>query len=98
MGAGLVWTAVAFGTSYREYSSLRDALRSGNFEVVQGPVENFVEGDGRRPESFDVRGHRYSYSWSVIQAGFNSPGLIRPGLEVRIADVNGEIARLEVSR
>jgi len=96
--AGVAWTSFAFLTSYHEYTSLRDALATGRFQIVEGPVQHVVPGDGRTPESFDVRGHRYTYSWSVVSAGFNSPGIVQPGRTVRIADVGGQIARLEISR
>src|SRR5262245_14452567 len=58
--AGVAWTGFAFLTSYHEYTSLRDALATGDFQIVEGPVQHFVPGDGRAPESFDVQGHRYA--------------------------------------
>jgi hypothetical protein len=57
---------------------------------------------GHAMESFEVAGHCYSYSDYVVVAGFNNTqshgGPIRNGLRVRIADIDGQIARLEVAR
>jgi hypothetical protein len=96
--ASLLWIAGTFASTYSEYRSLRSALLHGNYQEVEGPVQDFVPGDGRRPESFQVAGHRYSYSWSVVDAGYNGGAGLEPGVQVRIADVHGEIARLEVKR
>jgi hypothetical protein len=53
-------------------------------------------------ESFEVAGRRYRYSDFVLVPGFHTTttrgGPIREGLHVRIADVDGEIARLEIER
>jgi hypothetical protein len=69
---------------------------------VQGVVTHFVRGDsiGHTPESFEVDGHQYSFRKSVETEGYNGhPGgkdAIYDGARVRIADVNGLIARLEI--
>jgi len=53
-------------------------------------------------ERFVVNGHHYEYSDYVVSAGFNNTqshgGPIREGITVRIADVRGKIARLEIAR
>jgi hypothetical protein len=84
-------------------SSLRDRLASGEYERVESRVENFVPGDGggHREESWTVvsggRAYRYRYVHSKTQPGFHaSAGPVRAGARVRIADVGGYIARLEV--
>jgi hypothetical protein len=82
---------------------LRSALESGAYTVVEGEVTEFERGDrGRhRDERFSVvsGGRRYTYAYrsSSYEPGFHeSHGPIREGMHLRIADVGGHIARLEV--
>lgn len=92
----------AFISSYRDYRQLRSALLAGHYETVDGVITDFVPGGfgDHPPESFTVAGHRYWYSFATVRPGYHRPrwlgGVLRNGLHVRIADVNGEIARLEV--
>jgi hypothetical protein len=93
-----------------QYVELRVALARGNYQLVEGVVTDFVPGGDHRSERFTVvipRGqyvyqYRYEYSPSNITQGFNQTrpdgGPIREGLRVRIADVHGKIARLEIAR
>lgn len=86
-----------------EHERLTDRLQSGRFVVVEGVVENFVpmRAGGKGYERFVVAGHEYHYSENMPSFSFNqtrsSGGPIRPGIRVRIADVDGVIARLEVA-
>jgi hypothetical protein len=72
--------------------------------VVEGVVHDFVPMpfDGHPHESFEVAGHSYEYSDFEVTQGFNNTqshgGPMRDGLRVRIADVGGRIARLEIAR
>lgn len=82
---------------------LRTALESGEYTVVEGAVTGFERGDrgGHRDERFTVisggRPYTYAYRSSHSEPGFHeSHGPIREGMHVRIADVGGYIARLEV--
>lgn len=84
---------------------LQNALANGRYDVVEGPVQNFVPGDrgGHRDESFSVTAggttYLYRYSSSMDEPGFHrSAGPMRAGMHVRIADVDGHIARLEVKQ
>jgi len=84
---------------------LQKALSSGGYDVVEGPIENFIPGDrgGHQYESFSVttggRTHSYWYRFSMSEPGFHrSAGPVRAGMHVRIADVDGHIARLEVKQ
>lgn len=81
------------------------SLRSGNYTVVEGTVADFTpklkygQGD---VESFRVDGHYYAYTdFRGGRSGFQQTsavgGPIREGLQVRIHDVAGEIARLEIA-
>jgi hypothetical protein len=101
---GSLWVTIAFIGTFRDYWLLSAALRSGNYEVVEGTVTRFtpMTKGGPAKESFFVNGHYYEYSDWGVSAGFNNMeargGPIRQGLRVRIADVGGEIARLEIAK
>lgn len=90
--------------TWEEYDMLRAALKAGEFVTVEGRVDNFVpEGpDGHPTERFRVGDSSFSYSTSDFTSAFHQTaaqgGPIREGLSVRIADVNGAIARLEIAR
>jgi hypothetical protein len=87
---------------FLEYRSLTIRLNAGQYTVVEGVISDFhaMPSEGHGSERFVVSGHRYEYSDYVLAAGFNttsrSGGPARNGLRVRIADVDGQIARLEV--
>jgi|WetSurMetagenome_2_1015567.scaffolds.fasta_scaffold73505_1 hypothetical protein len=82
----------------------RARLSGGQYEVVEGVVTEFspMPWEGHKPESFVVNGRRYEYSDFEDQPGFHNAqshgGPIRSGLWVRIADIDGQIARLEIAR
>lgn len=89
---------------FSENAGVRRALQQGSYTVVEGTVYDFEPGDrgGHRDEQFSVRSggrvHTYRYRSSQGRPGFHqSHGPIREGLRVRIADVGGAIARLEVA-
>jgi hypothetical protein len=90
--------------TFFDYWELRQALKSGDFKVVEGMVVDFVPMpySGHAKERFSVNGRLYEYSDFAVSAGFNNTqsqgGPIREGLIVRIADVRGKIARLEIAR
>jgi len=74
-------------------------LRHGRYDVVEGPVTNFVPGGNHKVESFWVQGLRFVYDSSDIP-GFNETaakgGPIHEGLYVRITYSDLQILRLEV--
>lgn len=94
--------------TYQTYARIRDALLSGAYVTVEGTVEEFRPGgDGDHvPERFVVWSdgvrHVYEYTPSQLDGGFDHTvahgGPMRAGLHVRIADVNGRIARLEIAQ
>jgi hypothetical protein len=100
----ILWVLMTFFGTFFDYWTLRQALRSGDFETVEGKVANFVPmpREGHAMDRFTVNGHHYEYSDFVVTAGFNNTqfhgGPIREGSIVRIADVGGRIARLEIAR
>ncbi len=102
-----VWVLGAFWGTYGDYTSIRDRLNSGRYILVEGVVQQFQDGDAgdHDPERWMVRSgdtvYRYSYVRSQLSPGFRHEaihgGPIRNGLHVRIADVDGHIARLEIA-
>jgi hypothetical protein len=86
---------------------LRIALADGHNRVHEGVVTQFVPGDSgdHQPESWCLRAANdsfvYSYSPSILEPGYNLTaahgGQIANGLRVRVWDVGGIIARLEVA-
>jgi hypothetical protein len=100
-GFVLICAIVSLVGGYSDYKTIRDALHRGEYRVVEGVVTRFVPAtEWGATESFVVGDHRYEYSDAVVVAGYHrtsaSGGVIRNGLHVRIADVDGGIARLEV--
>jgi hypothetical protein len=103
IGMALLWTLVSFAFTFGDYLILRNRVRNGRCEVVEGTVSSFVPmpPEGHAMEHFIVNGHYYEYSDYQVIAGFNHTqshgGPIAEGRRVRICDVGGEIARLEVA-
>ncbi|HEX3069005.1 MAG TPA: hypothetical protein VHX14_10555 [Thermoanaerobaculia bacterium] len=100
LGFAVLWVGPTFITTYRDYRQLSRALSTKSYEVVEGQVTDFISLP--KVERFRVGSHTYEYSDFTVTAGFNRMssrgGPVRPGLQVRIADVNGSIARLEIAR
>ena len=97
---GVVWIV----PNWVAHDHLRKALERGDYRVVEGTVMDFVPEKEwiKRPESFSVvspaETTRYSYARSIVTQGLNkNHGNVGSGSQVRIADVNGTIARLEVA-
>jgi len=102
---GVSWSLLVGGGLYAQHGQLRSALRDGSFVRVEGVVYDSPAGgndaDGR---SWVVesggRAFWYRYDRSPLAVGYHrsAPGSggLRNGARVRIADVGGRIARLEV--
>lgn len=82
-----------------------DWLRTGDFEIVEGPVANFkpMPYTGHSLEVFTVNNVTFRYSdYDISQGGFNNTashgGPIHEGLHVRIAHRQGRILRLEITQ
>lgn len=103
-GFSAFWVVVAFTATFSEYWRVHRALATGRFTVVEGAVIRFVPmpKGGHAMETFEVDGHRFRYSDYAVSAGFNNTtshgGPIHEGLHVRIAEVDGLIARLEIEK
>ncbi len=89
---------------YQRWSCMR-WLRTGEFAVVEGTVEDFVPmpAAGHANESFSVDDVRFSYSdYNLSTGAFNNTashgGPIREGLRVRVSHHEGRILELEICR
>jgi hypothetical protein len=103
---GVSWSLLVGGGLYAQHGQLRRALREGSFVRVEGVVYDSPPGaakdtDGRSwvVESGKTA-HWYRYDRSPLAVGFiragpNTGGL-RDGARVRIADIGGRIARIEL--
>jgi hypothetical protein len=104
--AGTFIAVVVFALTFKSYQVLRRALDEGRYVTVEGTVISVRPGDraGNREEVVTVssggREYRYAFSHSRLTGGFDRisarGGPLRVGTRVRIADVQGIIARLEV--
>ncbi|HEY0997806.1 MAG TPA: hypothetical protein VGD77_17585 [Gemmatimonadaceae bacterium] len=102
---GVTWTAVFGLGSWVHQWQLRAALDDGDFRVVAGTVYDQPVG-AEDEDSWMVEGDSvsawYHYEGPLEGAGFRreGPGAggLHDGSRVRIVDVNGRIARLEVAR
>jgi len=102
-GFAVVWTFTVYSATHAEFTRVRDALASHKFVIVEGAITNFkpAPSGGHADEEFDVSGRHYSFSDYVVVAGYHRSqshgGAIREGLRVRIADIDGQIARLDTA-
>jgi hypothetical protein len=105
---GGAWTVVSGVGLYAQHARLRAALASGAYTTVEGLVYDGSEAaTHQRPAgSWRVDAGRASY-WYRYSASPFTPGYRRPrpgaggvpaGARVRIADVSGRIARLEIAQ
>lgn len=103
LSMAILWTLLAFTSTYGEYRTMRAALRDGRFAIVEGPVTDFdpIPNPGRSHESFVVGGRRFAWSRYDVTSGFqnsSSRGVpIHDGLYVRVTYLGNAILRLEVA-
>lgn len=101
LATSLIISLALLVITYQEYATLRDAVRSQSYVAVDGAIENFKTDAGDHGESFDVGSHHFEYAFSYLTNAYNKSrphgGLLRDQMHVRIADVSGKIARLEVA-
>ncbi len=90
LGFTILWTSTSFFSTLNNYTKYRNILKSGNCEITEGRVYDFVPMpyEGHANEKFSVNGQTFSYSDYSISAGFNNTsshgGPIREGLQVKI--------------
>ncbi len=70
----ILWVLATFLGTFSDYWRLREAIRLGHFEVVEGKVVDFVPmpPEGHVMEQFTVNGHHYEYADFMVTAGFNN--------------------------
>ena len=89
-----------------EYESqLRTILANNQCEIVAGKIEFFtpLPKTGRGYESFEVKGHKFSYSDDNGRRGFGKTrtfggNILADGMQVRICHFDRRILRLELTR
>jgi hypothetical protein len=94
-------SAIFIPRTYPPHATMRDALRIGDFHSVEGTVREVKDGDPGmlRIASGDGRQYEFHYSEHRITPGYRPRhSLVRVGARVRVAEVDGHIARLEVAR
>ena len=103
---GVSWSLLVGGGLYAQHGQLRSALAEGSYVAVDGVVYDSPQGT---PKDVDGKSwvvesgttaHWYRYDSSPLAVGYSrsAPGTggLRDGARVRIADVGGRIAKLEV--
>jgi hypothetical protein len=104
---GVSWALLVGGGLYAQHGQLQRALREGSFVRVEGVVyDRPAGGKDADGASWVVEAgptaHWYRYDRSPLAVGYRraAPGTggLRDGSRVRLADIGGRIARLEVER
>jgi hypothetical protein len=74
LGFAVLWTTIAFVTTYSDYRTAASAARTGRVGVVEGRVVNFkpMPASGHAMERFCVQDQCFEYSDFMITAGFNN--------------------------
>lgn len=95
-----VWSTFVYRENSAAYERLRTALATGEYTTIEGPVSDFQKETrgGRAPERWTVAGHTYELSSFRLPRTALYPGIVKPGMIVRIAEVDGQIARFEIAR
>jgi hypothetical protein len=105
---GASWALLVGGGLYAQHAQLREDLRGGSFVRVEGIVHDRPPGAANEDvgpswvvESGEIA-HWYRYDRSPLAVGYrrSAPGTggLTNGARVRIADIGGRIARVEVER
>ena len=70
----LVVTILAGRQQYDLYRTVTDAYKSGQYQIVEGYVENFdpMPPEGHKVESFDINGVHFSYSDNKTMTGYHN--------------------------
>lgn len=105
---GVSWTLLVGGGLYAQHGQLRRALEQGSFVRVEGLMYDSPPGaakDAKGPSWVVESGntaHWYRYDRSPLTVGYRraAPDTdgIPDGSRVRIADIGGRIAKIEVER
>ncbi len=105
---GVSWALLVGGGLYLQHGQLRSALAEGSVVHVEGIVCDSPPGAARDADGKSwvvesgTTAHWYRYDSSPLAVGYRraAPGTggLRDGARVRIADVGGRIARVEVEQ
>jgi hypothetical protein len=105
---GVSWALLVGGGLYAQHGQLRSALEEGSVVRVEGVVYDSPPGSDRGADGRSwvvesgTTAHWYRYDRSPLAVGYrrSAPGTggLRNGARVRIADVGGRIARVEVEQ
>ena len=105
---GVSWALLVGGGLYAQHGQLRSALAEGSVVHVEGVVYDSPAGSNRDADGRSwvvesgTTAHWYRYDRSPLAVGYRrmAPGTggLRNGARVRIADVGGRIARVEVEQ
>lgn len=98
---GFCFSLVLLVGKYNEHFQSKNALRTGDYQIVEGTVENFVPmpPGGHSTESFEVNKIPFRYGNGRGSVVFNSEwnrGYIHNGVQARIAYKGENILRVEV--
>ncbi len=72
----LFWCILGFGGQWNMHDRVIGAYQRGEYQTVEGYVENFVheipiQGEHGRDESFEINGVKFFYSAAAIQPGYH---------------------------
>ncbi len=72
----LFWCILGFGGQWDMHDRVIGAYQRGEYQTVEGYVENFVheipiQGERGRDESFEINGVKFFYSTAAIQPGYH---------------------------
>jgi hypothetical protein len=105
---GVSWSLLVGGGLYAQHGQLRRALQDGSFTRIEGVVYDTPQGSSRVVDtrSWLVEAgntaHWYRYDKSPLAVGYHRPGPgtggLHDGTRVRIADIGGRIAKMEVEQ
>ena len=103
---GVSWSLLVGGGLFAQHGQLRRALADRSYMVVEGDVHDSPPDRGSGDEGSWVvevgqTAHWYRYDRSLLGVGYRrrgpGDGGLRNGMRVRLADVGGRIARVEVA-
>ena len=89
------WAMIVFAVTFNDYTDLKNRAQQGG-TVAEGLVADYSRNHQKDSERFCVQDTCFKYARSLVTAGFNTPGIVHDGLQVRVTHLNGVITRLEV--
>ncbi|AFM14053.1 hypothetical protein Turpa_3416 [Turneriella parva DSM 21527] len=101
----VITVALARVSEHNQLEQMRELLKSGSINVVEGPIENMrlMPYHGHALESITVQNRTFEYSEFHLAPGFRSTvarsgSILRNGLNVRISYFQNYILRIEVKK